>query len=119
MPRELRWVGSSRKDLRAMPKAVRADFGWELEEVAAGRVPPSAKALSGFGGSDVLELRAGEESGTYRAVYTVRFGDVVYILHTFQKKSTKGIATKKQDLALIEARLRAAKADYEKRKPHE
>lgn len=114
MAKEIRWIASSKKDLRAMPKAIRADFGFELQEVTEGVTPPSAKVLKGLGGPDVLELIADEQSGTYRAVYTVRFGDVVYVLHAFHKKSKSGIATTKQDIDLIKARLQAAEADYDK-----
>lgn len=110
--REIRWVGSSRKDLREMPKAIRADFGFELQEVADGRTPEDAKALKGFGAADVLELREDDEAGTYRAVYTVRFGDCVYVLHAFQKRSRQGIATGKADIELIKARLAIAETDY-------
>lgn len=110
--KEIRWVGSSRRDLRAMPKAIRADFGFELQEVADGRTPLDAKVLKGFGGADVLELREDDESGTYRAVYTVRFEDMVFVLHAFQKKSHRGAATDKADIDLIKTRLSIAEADY-------
>lgn len=113
--RELRWVASSRRDLQAMPKGIRADFGFGLQEVSEGRTPDAAKVLKGFGAADVLELREDAPSGTYRAVYTVRFGTVVYVLHAFQKKARQGIATDQQDIALIRARLKAAEADFQHR----
>jgi phage-related protein len=74
--------------------------------------PISAKALKGFGGRAVLELVDNFDGDTYRAVYTVRFADVVYVLHAFQKKSRKGIATLQGDIDLVKARLRDAEAHY-------
>jgi len=73
----------------------------------------NAKPLAGFGGASVLEIVDDFQTDTYRAVYTVRFRDVVYVLHAFQKKSKKGIATPKADLDLIKRRLKFAKEDYE------
>ncbi len=71
--------------------------------------------MKGFGGRGVLEIVESDDHGTYRAVYTVRFAEAVYVLHCFQKKSTKGIATRQHDIDLIRARLRAAEADYAER----
>jgi phage-related protein len=76
---------------------------------------PSVKALKGFGGRSVLEIVAPHQGDTYRAVYTVRFQDVIYVLHAFQKKSTKGIATPKREIDLIWQRLAGAEQDYKER----
>jgi phage-related protein len=65
-----------------------------------------AKTLKGFHGGSVIEVKESDAAGTYRAIYTVRFADAVYVLHAFQKKSKHGIATPKQELALIEKRLK-------------
>lgn len=73
------------------------------------------KSLSGFGGRSVLEIVASDEAGTYRAVYTVKFPDVIYVLHAFQKKSKKGIATPQRETDLIHQRLGAAERDYRER----
>lgn len=83
-----------------------------------GVAPPIAKVLKGFGGAGVLELIEDDRSGTYRAVYTVRFATAVYVLHVFQKKSKQGIATPHQDIELVRSRLKVAeelhrKADHE------
>jgi phage-related protein/predicted XRE-type DNA-binding protein len=67
------WVGSSRRDMRAMPKEVRRSFGVALYAVQTGETPPSAKVLKGFGGGGVLKLIEDDAVGTYRAVYTVRY----------------------------------------------
>ena len=76
---------------------------------------PSVKALKGFGGRTVLEIVASHESDTYRTVYTVRFYGTVYVLHAFQKKSKKGIATPQREIELIRQRLAAAEQDYRER----
>jgi phage-related protein len=107
-PKELVWVASSRKDLKGFPQAVRRTFGVALFAVQLGETPPEAKPLRGFGGASVLELVEDYDRGTYRAVYTVRFGSKVYVLHAFQKKSKRGIATPKQEIDLIRARFKIA-----------
>jgi phage-related protein len=106
------FVGSSRKDLRAFPGKVRQEIGQALFEAQLGDHPGSAKPLKGFG-SGVLEIRDNFDVGTYRAVYTIRLEGVLYVLHAFQKKSTKGIATPRRHLDLIRQRLRAAEAIHE------
>jgi phage-related protein len=103
------WIGSSRKDLLAMPKAVQREFGFALHLAQIGTRHPSAKALRGFGSAGVLEVVEDFASDTYRAVYTVRFADAVYVLHCFKKKSTKGIETPKPDMELIRKRLEDAR----------
>jgi len=111
----LDWVGSSRKDLKEFPAEVRNTMGYALYQAQLGLKAASARPLSGFGGASVLEIVDDFQTDTYRAVYTVRFADVVYVLHAFQKKSKKGIATAKADLDLIKRRLRAAEQDYKTR----
>jgi phage-related protein len=86
-----------------------------LYQAQLGLKSASARPLTGFGGASVLEIVDDFQTDTYRAVYTVRFADVVYVLHAFQKKSKKGIATPKADLGLIKRRLRAAEQDYKMR----
>lgn len=83
-------------------------MGYALYRAQQGEKHPKAKPLRGFGGASVLEVVDDYDGDTYRAIYTVRFDEAVYILHAFQKKSKSGIATPKQDLDLIEARLRTA-----------
>jgi phage-related protein len=84
----LHWTGSSKKDLLAMPAAVVDVFGYALFLAQAGSKHPQAKPLRGFGGASVLEVVETREGGSYRAVYWVKLGDAVYVLHCFQKKST-------------------------------
>lgn len=102
------WVASSQKDLLAMPKAVISAFGYGLHQAQIGKQHVSAKVLKGFGGGGVLELIESDEGGTYRAVYTVRLGKSIYVLHCFQKKSKQGIKTPQEDMNLIRSRLKIA-----------
>ena len=87
------------------------NFGFELYLVQTGQHPPSAKPLKGIA-SGTLELIGDYDGNTYRAVYTVRFREAVYVLHAFKKKSKHGIATPKGDMERIRRRLRDAEADY-------
>lgn len=100
------WIGSSRVDLQGCPKPIRRAFGFALLEAQAGRTHSHAKPMKGFGGAGVWELAGAHRSGSYRMVYTVLFDEVVFVLHVFQKKSRRGIATPKHDLDLIRERLR-------------
>jgi len=108
--RPLEWIGSSYKDLMALPVAVRRFFGYALSLAQAGDQHDDAKVLTGFGSAGVLEVVEDDRSGTYRAVYTVKFKEAVFVLHCFQKKSKHGIATPKENLDIIRARLKVAEA---------
>jgi phage-related protein len=88
-------------------------LGLALYAVQSGETPPIAKALKGFGGAGVLELIEDDASGTYRAVYTVRYATAVYVLHVFQKKSKRGKATPQRDIDLVEGRLKRAREIHE------
>jgi phage-related protein len=91
-PKPVRWVGSSKEDLRDFPEEVRRRVGGALWEAQIGRKAPYAKPLKGFGGASVLEIVDDFDGDTFRAVYTVRFAKAVYVLHAFQKKSRRGAA---------------------------
>lgn len=110
--RPLLWVASSKRDFTEMPEDVISDFGHWLFQIQKGKTPKNAKPLSGFGGAHVMELWKDQANGTFRTVYTVRYAEVVVILHTFQKKSKKGIETPKQDIDLIYSRLKLAEVMY-------
>ncbi len=112
--RPVHWVGSAKRDLLAMPAEVVDDFGFALGLIQLGGVPPSAKPWKGEG-PGVLELVEEHGSGTYRTVVLVRFRRAVYVLHCFQKKSTRGIRTAARDVALVRERLRVARQDHEVR----
>lgn len=111
----IRWIGSSRKDLRSFPQKVRADIGYALYAAQMGNTDPAAKPLKGFGSAKVMEIRDRHDTNTYRAVYTVQFSDAVYVLHAFQKKSMRGIATPQKEIDLINQRLAEARRLYRER----
>ncbi len=104
----VRWVGNSRDDLRAFPAGVQDVMGFALWQAQGGDKHIGAKPLTGFGGASVLEIVDDYDGDTYRAVYTVRFPEAVYVLHAFQKKSRRGIETPRQELELIRQRLKRA-----------
>jgi phage-related protein len=106
------FIGSSLDDISQMPEAVKRVFGFAIRTAQRGEKHPDAKALSGFGAASVLEVVENFEGDTYRAVYTVKFPGIIYVLHVFKKKSTKGRKTPKPDIDLIRSRLRAAERDY-------
>ena len=106
----LEWIGSSHRDLMTLPADVRRLFGYALSLAQAGDQHDAAKVLKGFGSAGVLEVVEDDAGGTYRAVYTVKFAEAVFVLHCFQKKSKRGIATPKKDMDIIRARLKVADA---------
>ena len=113
--RPLFWVGSSRRDLRGFPRQVRRDIGQALYAAQQGETDPAAKPLKGFGGRSVLEITADYHGKTWRAVYTVRFPEAVYVLHAFQKKSKTGVGTPKRDMDLIRQRWAEAERLHRER----
>lgn len=102
------WIGSSRKDVQALPEPVQDKIGYALYVAQGGGKHRDAKSLKGFGDASVQEIVADYDRDSYRAVYTVRFAARLYVLHVFKKKSKSGIATPKSDLELIERRLKQA-----------
>jgi phage-related protein len=106
----LRWIGSAKRDLLAMPDQVQQVFGFALYHAQVGQMHPAAKPLKGFGSAGVVEIVGDWRGNAYRAVYTVRFADAVYVLHCFEKKSKRGIETPKREMDLIEDRLKQAEA---------
>jgi phage-related protein len=110
--RGIEFVGTSKKDLRALPKDVRAIFGYALLLAEMGMKHPDAKPLTGFGGAGVLEVVEDFNTDAYRAVYTVKFGKIVYVLHAFKKKSKVGFKTPPRDMELITKRLKEAETHF-------
>jgi phage-related protein len=108
-------VGSSKRDLKAFPRPVQRHVGQALYAAQCGEEYPTAKALKGFGGRSVLEIVADDKGDSYRTVYTIQFHDAIYVLHAFQKKSKKGIATPQKEIELIRQRLAAAERDHRER----
>jgi phage-related protein len=109
----VKWVGSSKRDLVAMPEDVMDVFGHAIDLAQAGGKHRDAKVLAGFGSAGVVEVVEDHHGDTYRAVYTVKFAGWIYVLHCFQKKSKSGTATPQPDLDLIASRLKAARADFD------
>ena len=113
--KELKWIGSSKKDLLEFPQSIRKEMGHALYVAQEGGKDKNAKPLKGFGGGKILEIVNMDGHGTYRAVYTVQFEEVVYVLHAFQKKSKTGIKTTKQDIDLVEKRYQWAQHQHQYR----
>jgi phage-related protein len=113
-PKPVFWVASSKKDLRRFPKSVRQTIGQALFDAQTGGKHPDAWPPKGFSGAGVLEVVDDDDGNTYRAVYTVRFAGVVYVLHAFQKKSKTGIRTPAEEIRKVKTRLKDAEKDYAK-----
>ena len=113
--RPVLWIGSSWRDLRAMPQQVRRDIGQALYAAQQGTTDPAAKPLKGFGGVRVMEIVQRYRTDAYRAVYTAYFQNTVYVLHVFQKKAKSGIATPKHEIDLIRKRFAEAERHYRER----
>jgi phage-related protein len=121
-PKPVFWVASSRKDLRKFPKGVRRTVGQALFDAQTGGKHPDAKPLKGFHGTGVLEVVEDDDGSTYRAVYTVKFAGIVYVLHAFQKKSKRGSKTPAAEIEKVKARLKEAEkhhAEWSKKRQRE
>jgi phage-related protein len=115
----LEFIGSSKDDLSAFPLEVKRGVGFALRAAQKDGKHPDAKPLTGFGGAGVLEIVADFDGDTFRAVYTVKFKGVIYVLHAFQKKSKTRIKTPQAEIDKIKSRLKQAtklyaESDYEK-----
>jgi phage-related protein len=107
------WIASSKRDLGSLEEGAKDEIGHALFQAQMGGKSDKAKPFKGFGSAAVLEIVEYSIGGTYRAVYTVKFKEVIAVLHVFQKKSTQGIKTPKQDIELIKSRLKLAEKEYE------
>lgn len=107
------WIASSKRDLSSLEEGAQDEIGYALHQAQAGGKSEKAKPFTGFHSAAVLEIVDYDIGGTYRAVYTVKFKEVVAVLHVFQKKSTRGIKTSKQDVELIKSRYKLAEKEYE------
>jgi len=110
--RPVEWIGSSLDDLKSFPESVRDHMGFAIYLAQIGVKHRDAKPLKGLG-SGVLEVVSRHDRNAYRTVYTVRFEQAVYVLHAFQKKSNKGVATPRREIELVKKRLTAAQDHYE------
>jgi phage-related protein len=102
------WLGNSRRNIQAFPPDARRIIGGELQLLQYGGMPKDAKPLRGIGGG-VLEIAIRQAGEDYRTVVALQLGSIIYVLHAFQKKSKKGIATLKPDVDLIKQRYKEAK----------
>ena len=102
--KDVKWVGSSKKDICSLPDEVKSMLGYSIYEIEKGNNPRNSKILRSFNG-DVRQIACNHDKDTYRAVYTVAIKDTLYILHVFKKKSKSGISLPKQDRDLIKRRL--------------
>lgn len=109
------WIGSSYRDLKALDSEVQREVGFALYLAQDGGRSPYAVTMVGYGSAGVVEVVVNHEGDTFRAVYTVKLENAVYVLHVFQKKSKRGIKTPERDKALIRSRLKMAEKDYERR----
>ena len=113
--KSVHFVGTSRKDLKALPKGARAVFGFAILLAENGMKHTDAKHMAGFGGAGVLEVVEDLDGDAYRAVYTVQFGSTVYVLHAFKKKSKVGSKTPPRDMELILKRFKEAEEHYKQK----
>jgi len=109
------WMGSSRADLKTFPEPVQSNVGYALFAAQRREEYRSVKSLQGFGGRGVLEIVVPYDGDAYRTVCTVRFQDSIYVLHAFQKKSTRGIETPKREIDLVRRRLADAERHHRER----
>jgi phage-related protein len=112
--RPLDWVGVSKRDFLQFPEPAKAEMGNALGIAQFGGKHPAAKPWRGQG-AGVFEIVEDHDGNAYRAIYTVRFPEVIYVLHAFQKKSPKGIKTARRDVDLVAARLKIAQEDHKER----
>jgi phage-related protein len=110
--RPLVWMGNSRKNIQEFPREVQKLIGDELQLIQFGGMPKDAKPFKGIG-SGVFEIALRFDTDAYRTVLAVQLGGRIYVLHAFQKKSKKGIATPKQEVKLIKKRYAEAKEQAE------
>ncbi|OGL63679.1 MAG: addiction module toxin RelE [Candidatus Tectomicrobia bacterium RIFCSPLOWO2_12_FULL_69_37] len=111
--RDLIFLGDSLKRFRRLPQEVQDDIAFALIRAQEGKRHDSAKPLKGFGGASVLEVAEDHNKETYRAVYTTKFEDAIYVLHVFQKKSKRGIETPRNEMEIIISRLKALEKEQE------
>jgi len=105
----VRWMESSRADLKRLSEQVQHRTGFALQKLQRGEFPRDAALLKGDL-SGLIEIRVDDPGGTYRTVLTVKLAGTIYVLHVFQKKSTHGIGMPRRTVALIKRRLASARA---------
>lgn len=102
--REIAWVRAALKDFGAFPEVAQNRIKDALAIASMGQKADIAKPMQGLG-SGVFEIALPYRGDAYRAIYAVQLGDAIWVVHAFQKKSVKGIATPQREIELIKARL--------------
>lgn len=113
--KKLTWIADSRSNVKRFPADVQDDIGYALYVAQLGATSVRAKPLHGLG-AGVMEIAVHDESGAFRAVYTVSIGDSIYVIHAFQKKSKAGIATPVSAMDLIRQRLKQLRSEVKNAK---
>ncbi|MBB5573847.1 type II toxin-antitoxin system RelE/ParE family toxin [Rhizobium sp. BR 318] len=106
--REIAWVRAALRDFEEFPQSVQDRMKDALAIASMGQKADIAKPMKGLG-SGVFEIALPYRTDAYRAIYAVQLGDAIWVVHAFQKKSTKGIATPQKEIELIQARLKRIK----------
>ena len=106
--RPISWIKAARKDFEAFPVGAQTEMARALTILAEGRMPDIAKPLTGFG-SGVMELALKHRGDAFRVVYALQIDTDIWVIHAFQKKSKSGIKTPKQEIDLINERLKRLK----------
>ena len=106
--RSVFWVKAARRTFERFPTSARERIAQALDIAAEGRMATIAKPMKGLG-SGVFEIALKYRSDAYRVVYAVQIGDAMWVVHSFQKKSTTGIKTSKADIDVILTRWKLLK----------
>lgn len=115
VPKKLEFILSAYHELAVMPEEVQDSIGYALDLAQRGETHHNAKAMKGFKGADVMQHTARYNTDTYRCYYTARFGNVIYVLHCFMKKSKTGVAMTQQEKDLVAARFKEAERLHRER----
>ena len=103
--RRISWLRAAWRDFQGFPEQVRRQVAFSLDRAAEGGKADNAKPLHGSEGG-VFEIVADDRAGTYRAVYALKLGDDIWVVHAFQKKSVRGLKTPQRDIDLIRERIK-------------
>ena len=106
--RTISWIKAARKDFEAFPARAIDRALDALTIIADGGTPDLAKPLTGLG-AGVWELAIRERGDAYRVVYALQLGEDIWVVHAFQKKSTKGISTPRHEIDLVRDRIKRLK----------
>lgn len=106
------FVGSSLDDIKSFPEDVKREVGFAIYTAQGGGKAINVTPMLGFGGAGVLEVISNCDGDTYRSVYTVKLGDIIYVLHAYMKKSLRGAKTPPKDMRLIRERLKQAEQKH-------